>query len=72
MEDDDHYDKDLAELLNASGKAGTDGTGGIESDPRTRRMYAGAAVLNPRGEKVAYMYCKVPDARLYPERSSPL
>ena len=28
-------------------------------NPRTRRAYAGAAVLNPEGTKVAYMYCKV-------------
>ena len=69
--DDDHYDDDFTEWLNATGKAGTDGTGGIDSDPRTRRVYAGAAVLDPTGKKVAYMYCKVPGGRQYRGPNSP-
>ena len=58
-EDDDHFDEDFTQWLNDTGKAGTDGTGGTDGDPRTRRVFAGAAVLSKDGSKVAYMQCKV-------------
>ena len=58
-EEADHFDDNFTQWLNDTGKAGTDGTGGADNDARTRRTYAGAAVLNQAGDKVAYMYCKV-------------
>ena len=58
-EEEDHFDENFTKWLNDTGKAGTDGTGGIDGDPRTRRVFAGAAVLNNDGSKVAYMQCKV-------------
>ena len=58
-DDDDHVDEHFAHWLDEVGKAGTDGTGGADVNPRTPRAYAGDAVLNPEGTKVAYMYCKV-------------
>ena len=63
---DDHYDEHFVEWLNATGMVGTDGTGGKDTDPRTRRAYAGAAVLNANGDTVAYMYCKVPGRQTVP------
>ena len=47
IDDGDYYDPKFKEWLNATGKVGTDGTGGIDNDPRTRRTFSGAAVLNP-------------------------
>ena len=64
--EDGHYDNNFVEWLNATGRAGTDGTGGLDSDPRTRRVYAGAAALDTEGKRVAYMHCKVPGRQTVP------
>ena len=41
--------------MNVTGKVGADGTGGVDTDPRTKRTYAGAAVIGPSGSNTVYM-----------------
>ena len=65
-EEDDHFDEQFAEWLNLTGEVGTDGTGGTDSGPRTRRTFAGAAVTNIDRSKTAYMYCKVTGRQTVP------
>ena len=65
-DDEDSQDSRFEEWLNATGKVGTDGTGGKDRDPRTRRAYAGAAVISPCGKKVAYMHSKVSGRQTVP------
>ena len=40
IDDGDYYDPKFREWLNATGKAGADGTGGTDNDPRTRRTFS--------------------------------
>ena len=60
IDTEEHYEKHSRRWLNTTGKVGTYGTGGIDNDPRTRRAFAGAAVIIPDGERLAYFHCKVP------------
>ena len=53
IDNEEHDEKKFKKWLNDTGKAGADGTGGIDNDPRTRRAFAGAAVISPDGEEVA-------------------
>ena len=66
IDTEEHYGPNFCRWLNNTGKAGTDGTGGIDNDPRTRRAFAGAAVVSPDGEQVAYFHCKVPGRQTVP------
>lgn len=66
IDTEEHYDRNFRRRLNNAGKAGTDGTGGIDNDPRTRRAFAGAAAISPDGEEVAYFHCKVPGRQTVP------
>lgn len=59
IDTDEHYDTDFSRWLNDTGKVGTDGTCGIDNDPRARRVFAGVAVVSPYCQQVAYFHCKV-------------
>ena len=56
----------FSQILNKTGKVGTDGGGDQEKDPRNRRVSSGAAVFDPDTNDVAMLFAKVPGNQTVP------
>ena len=57
---------DFDAILNRTGDAGSDGGGGPDGDPRTRRVIAGAAVFDSESDEVAILFSQVPGRQSVP------